>query len=151
MIGILAMFAASGGGISYALTNLTELRAAATGDVITGFRLQSTGQAQSGDGNPGISWNNTIVGQWQAPTDSIAAALNEVRAVEFSRSDPGGNAIFSGTIGSFQQLNSTRTWTLTQPQDVNIDAEWVIDITIRNIVSQATVASARITLQSEVV
>ncbi|TFH51405.1 MAG: hypothetical protein E4H01_00505 [Lysobacterales bacterium] len=138
---------------SYAISTLTEARSSNTGDVIVGFRLVNSSQAQSGDGNPTISWNNTISGEWQSPTDATQAALYEVEAVEFSRSDPGGNAIFSGTVGAgtWQGLGTTRTWTLTQPEDVVIFAEWVIDFTIRDISSQTTVATGKITLQATVI
>ncbi len=137
---------------AYNLTDLTELRVQPIGDVITGFRLINDGQAQSGDGNPSISWNNTIANEWQSPLDTSQAALYEVEAVEVSRSDPGGNAVFTGTIGAgtWQGLGTTRPWTLLQPEDVAINAEWIIDFTVRDVAGQGVVATARITLQSRV-
>ena len=147
------MAAAIGGGYKYKLTNLTETRVSATGDVVTGFRLEGDGQAGSGDGNPTISWNNDVGNQWQVPLDATQAALYEVEAVEVSRADPGGNAVFVGTVGAatWQDLDVTKTWTLTQPEDVSINAQWVIDFTIRDKATQTEIVSNRVTLNSQVI
>ena len=153
MYGQLIAAMMSGGGFKFQLTNLTELRTGATGNVITGFRLVNSGQAHSGDGNPSISWNNIIANEWQAPLDATNAALYEVEATEVSRSDPNADAIFTGTVGAatWQDLAVTKTWTLEQPEGVGINAEWVIDFDIRNKASTLSVATCRVTLQSRVV
>lgn len=138
------------GHLSHRFDTRTITRTQPTGDVITGIKLLNTGQLQSGTGNPTISWSN-ITDQWQLPLDSAIAALYEVQATEVSRADPSGNAVFSGTLITWLGLGSNRQWTLTQPEDVGVNAEWKLDFIIRNIVSTDTVASGRITLQSRVV
>lgn len=86
-----------------------------------------------------VADGTTALGNWIAPT-SAAGANYEVRATELSGS------VTSGTIGSWEALDTTRTWTLTRTAVGTANCTLTIEIRLAS--SGAVLDTATITLEA---
>lgn len=116
--------------------------------------------------------NQTILNQQDNPTTAVATyTLNsdgtngfpsewltkgfaddcEVQATQFSISLATGGST-SGTLNTWLNLGTTRSWSLTQVAGAGTRAsEWVIDVSIRRVSDLLVLDTARITLQAQTI
>ena len=99
------------------------------------YQLTSSGAINSITASGGT----TSLGNWITPT-SAAGANYEVRATEDSGS------VTSGTIGSWETLDTTHTWTLTRTAVGSANCTLTIEIRLAS--SGAVLDTATITLEA---
>lgn len=97
-----------------------------------GYRLNTSGDAQQDQGS-GVYSN--ISGEWLV---SGAASDYEVRATETS------GTVSTGTIGVWQALSSTRTWTVAA--SIGLEKTCVLSVSIRDAATSTVQDTASITL-----
>lgn len=84
--------------------------------------------------------------EWQNPVGGATASDYEVRATEVSQT---GVATRTGTMNTWLNLGTDRTWTLTANNPSQGVRTWVIDFEIRDVATSTVQATARITLDFE--
>lgn len=90
---------------------------------------------------------NGFVGEWRT---GGASADYEVFATTFSDTSSGAGGIISGTIGAWENLGTTRSWSVSVTSNSNSSRVWVIDLTIRRVSDLVVMDTARITLDAAV-
>lgn len=109
-------------------------------DSRAGWRTLANGNSQRGTGSGSLTWANNA-GEWISEADD---GRYEISATEVSQT---GAATRTGTMDTFLACSSTRPWTIVTTTSGLKD--WVIDITIREILDTGNSDTARITLLVE--
>ena len=133
---LIGAIAATMGGARVAISNadVADSTTSPTNASAT-YRLTSAGVVSKTT----VADGTTTLGNWITPT-SAAGANYEVRATEDSGS------VTSGTIGSWETLDTTRTWTLIRTAVGT--ANCTLSIEIRLASSGAVLDTATITLEA---
>lgn len=114
-------------------------------DATAGYQLTNGGAAQrNGTGSGGV-YVDINSEQWHFPRRTIVAGEYEVRATQVA-----GTAPTSGTIGSWEDLGTTRTWQNVEATNGNATTTSTILIEIRNAVTQVVLDSATIVITAQV-
>jgi len=115
---------------------------------IAGWRANLNGNAESEETNTGAgeNWVTTFTTpDWIVPVEGMD--LFEIEATQFSQT---GGGSLSGEVGlGFNDLGSTRTWTITRTSASAGVSQWVLDLVIREILDTGNSVSGRVTLEAE--
>lgn len=132
----------AGGGSTLLLTSLTDrvISAQFLSSASAAYSLMADGRARQsttpgGDAYVGSEW--LLI----APTTTADTGLFECRATVAS------GTLTSGTTGTWQSLDNTRTWTLTNTTE-STTATVVLDIEIRDAETDTVQSSCTVTLQA---
>lgn len=137
--GALMAFVGRNSGPAIALSNQTVQDLGANNPASSGYRLSN-----GGDVVTLINGGASTVGAWISPATGFADY--EVEAVVAS----GSGGTLTGTTGSgtWQNLGTTRTWTLSSSTS-GLFCDRVLTISIRDVATATVRATASITLQVE--
>jgi hypothetical protein len=126
-------------------------------DMVATFTLLGTGAASYANSSGSSSAGGSLANEWMqyGVVEPAIAALYEVRATIVSSSSSGafaGTDVFTGTVGSWLSLSTTRTWMLTTPAPGAVGeyvATHTLFIEIREVSTGLVQDSASITLRNE--
>lgn len=128
------LFAAIGTTASVSIADRTILvDATPPADAVATYSLNSDG-------------TNGFGGEWLT---GGTASNYEVQAVQFSDDTVGTGTSVSGTLNTYMNLGTTRSWSASATNNgANTSRTWVLDLTIRRVSDSVVMDTARITLQA---